>query len=277
MNFAQMQDYHQAKQSDFTISVMPVPTVEASRFGVLEVDSKWRIIGFEEKPEQPKEIPGQRGYSLVSMGNYIAELSNLSQWLSRDADRPGTSHDFGKDIIPAMLAAGERLYAYNYLDNEIPGQSEHYWRDVGTIGALHAANMDLVQKRPDFNIYNIEGWPIRTEQRNLPPAKFNEINGRSCTISNALTSGGCIVEASTIRNSVLGCDVRVYESSIEDSVLFSRVRVRHGCQLRRVMVDRGVEIPPGTSIGIDHNADRARGLTVDEESGIVVVSRGAQF
>jgi glucose-1-phosphate adenylyltransferase len=275
MHFGQMHAYHLAKQSAFTVCVMPVPVAEASRFGVLEVDSDWRIIGFEEKPDHPKEIPGRSGYSLVSMGNYFAELESLSEWLTRDATRPDTSHDFGKDIIPGMLAAGASLYAYNFLDNAIPGQSEHYWRDVGTIEALHAANLDLVRIKPELNLYNKE-WPIRSAQDNLPPAKFNQTASGDFRPTNSVVSGGCIIEDALLVHSVLGREVRVYGSSIEDSVLFTGVKVKHGCQLRRVIVDKGVRIPERTSIGFDHAADRARGLTVDE-SGIVVVPRGFRF
>ncbi len=276
MNYRQMYDYHRAKKSVFTVCVMPVPTVEASRFGVLEVDAEWRIVGFEEKPAQPKGIPGMPGFSLVSMGNYFAELAELSQWLIKDAERPDTSHDFGKDIIPGMLAAGVPLYAYNFLDNVIPGQTEHYWRDVGTILSLWEANMDLVRIRPELNLYNNEGWPIRSAQPNRAPAKFNMLNGRGCELDNALASGGCIVESSVLTSSVLGYDVRVSGSVIEESVLFSGVKIKMGCHLRRVIVDKGVEIPEGTTIGIDHEVDRDRGFTVDE-SGIVVVPRGFKF
>lgn len=275
MDFSQMYAYHQARQSVFTVCVMPVPTAEATRFGVLEIDSDWRIIGFEEKPAVPKEIPGQPGYSLVSMGNYFAELEHLSEWLERDTSRPDTSHDFGKDIIPGMLAAGEHLYAYNFLANDIPGQSEHYWRDVGTIAALHAANLDLVRIKPELNLYN-KDWPIRSAQDNLPPAKFNQTASGNFRPTNSVVSGGCIIEDSHLVHSVLGREVRVYGSVIEESVLFTGVKVKHGCRLRRVIVDKGVRIPPETIIGFDHEADRARGLTVDE-SGIVVVPRGFKF
>lgn len=276
MDFSQMYDYHRSKKSVFTVCVMPMLTVEASRFGVLEIDADWRIIGFEEKPTSPKEIPGMPGYSLVSMGNYFAELSELSQWLTRDAENPGTSHDFGKDIIPGMLVAGVPLYAYNFLTNVIPGQSEHYWRDVGTIQALHESNMDLVQIKPELNLYNQE-WPIRSARDNLPPAKFNETVNRGCRrIQNSVVSGGCIIENAYLRMAVLGREVRVDGSTVEESVLFTGVVVKDGCHLRRVIVDKGVRIPHNTMIGIDHEADRVRGLTVDD-SGIVVVPRGFMF
>ncbi len=275
MDFSQMYAYHQARQSVFTVCAMPVPTAEATRFGVLEIDSDWRIVGFEEKPAKPKEIPGRPGYSLASMGNYFAELAHLSEWLAQDASRPDTSHDFGKDIIPGMLAAGVSLCAYNFLDNEIPGQSEHYWRDVGTIEALHAANLDLVEIKPELNLYN-KAWPIRSAQDNLPPAKFNQTASGDFRPTNSVVSGGCIIEDSSLIRSVLGREVRVFASVIEESVLFTGVRIKHGCRLRRVIVDKEVRIPAGTSIGFDHEADRARGLTIDE-SGIVVVPRGFQF
>lgn len=279
MDFGQMYKYHRARQSVFTVCVVPIPMTEAHRFGIVQVDADWRIIGFEEKPkENPKEIPGRPGYCLASMGNYFAELKELSQWLVQDAVRPGTTHDFGKDIIPGMLAAGVPLYAYNFLDNTIPGQTEHYWRDVGTIQALWEANMDLVRIKPELNIYN-KHWRIRSanDNDNLPPAKFNDtVGGPGCGLKNSLVSGECIIEDSSLVSSVVGFGVRVYRSTVEESVLFSEVKVRDGCHLRRVIVDKGVHIPAGTTIGIDHEADRARGFTVDE-SGIVVVPRGSVF
>lgn len=279
MDFRQMYDYHRARQSVFTVCVVPVPIAEAYRFGIVQVDADWHIIGFEEKPkENPKEIPGRPGFCLASMGNYFAELKELSQWLIKDAERPDTTHDFGKDIIPSMLDARVSLYAYNFYDNVIDGQSEHYWRDVGTIQALWEANMDLVRIKPELNIYN-KHWRIRSanDNDNLPPAKFNDtIDGPGCRLKNSLVSGECIIEEASLVSSVVGFGVRVYRSVVEESVLFSEVKVRDGCFLRRVIVDRGVLIPPGTTIGIDHEVDRARGLTVDD-SGIVIVPRGFRF
>lgn len=277
MDFGQMYDYHKRKGSVFTVCVMPVPTAEASRFGIIEVDADWHIIGFDEKPKYPKEIPGRPGFSLASMGNYFAELNFLKLMLGQNAENPNTGHDFGKDIIPEMLTAGVPLYAYNYLDNNVPGQRENYWRDVGTVRALWEANMDLVCIKPELNIYNKE-WPIRSAsaQNNLPPAKFNETTKNGCRVRNSVVSGGAIIEDADLFMAVLGRNVRVYGSIIEESVLFSGVKVKEECILKRVIVDNGVRIPPRTHIGVNHDYDRARGLYVDD-SGIVIVPQGYEF
>lgn len=275
MDFRQMHDFHKVKESVFTVCVMPVPIAEASRFGIVEVDTDWRVIGFDEKPEYPKEIPGRSGFCLASMGNYFAELDFLKSVLGQNAENPNTGHDFGKDIIPEMLTAGMSLYAYNYLDNEVSGQKENYWRDVGTVQALWEANMDLVCIKPELNIYN-KKWPIRSAQNNLPPAKFNETTKYGCRIRNSVVSGGCIIEDADLFMAVLGRDVRVYGSTIEESVLFSGVKVKNDCVLKRVIVDSDVRIPPGTHIGVNHDNDSARGLYVDD-SGIVIVPQGYVF
>lgn len=277
-DFGQMYKFHNWTNATFTIGAMPVSSADASRFGIIEVDADWRVIGFEEKPKHPKEIPGRPGLSLVSMGNYFADLEELKLALEQDVKNPNTQHDFGKDIIPGMLAAGTRVYAYNYLDNDIPGQKEHYWRDVGTIHALWEANMDLTCIKPELNIYNMQ-WPIRSAftQNDLPPAKFNESAYFVSRVRSSLVSNGCIVEGASLFKVVLSRAVFVYEGSIiEESVLFTGVTVRSHCTLKRVIVDKGVEIPSGTQIGIDHAYDEARGLYVDD-SGIVIVPRGFIF
>jgi glucose-1-phosphate adenylyltransferase len=275
LDFSQMLAFHKAKQSVFTVCVMPVPTAEASRFGVLEVESDGRIISFEEKPKRPKEIPGRPGWSVISLGNYIAALDHLTRTLEANNQKPDSTHDFGQDIIPQLLHEGAPVYAYDFLTNVILGQSEHYWRDVGTVHAFWEANMDIVSITPELNVYN-DHWIIRSPYDNLPPAKFIDTEGLGCRVANTVVSGGCIVQDSTLTKAVLGRKVCVYGSDIEASILFSRVNVGYGCKLRRVIIDEGVSLPPATSIGYDLEADRARGLYVDE-SGIVVVTRSFHF
>lgn len=276
MDFSQMYSFHKEKNAVFTVCTLSLPTAEAAgRFGVIEVDEHSKVIGFEEKPDHPKEIPGKPGRSFVSLGDYFADLSYLKQVLEENTQDPDTSHDFGRDIIPKLVRAGAPVYAYDFCDNQIPGQSEHYWRDVGTVHALWEANMDLVSITPELNVYN-EAWPILTPYDNLPPAKFTETHEHGCLVRSSAVSGGCIIQDSNLYKAVCGRKVRIYNSSIEESVLFSEVRVGERCLLRRVIVDRGVDIPSGTSIGVNLDADHARGLYVDE-SGIVVVPRHFEF
>jgi glucose-1-phosphate adenylyltransferase len=276
MDFRQMFKAHQTKNSVFTVCAMPVPLDEAHRFGVIEVDTENRIVGFEEKPPVPKEIPGRPGWCFISMGNYIAGMDYLRSILHENAGNPDTSHDFGKDIIPMMVSRGEPIYAYDFRDNVVPNQRHHYWRDVGTIQSLWEANMDLVAMEPELNLYN-QDWVIRTPHDNLPMAKFNSLRptGGKCSERFAV-SGGSIIENAFLHKSVLGREVWVYDAEVHESVLFAGVHVENGVQLNRVIVDEGVSIPSGIKIGFDPDEDRDRGLYVDE-SGIVVVPKGFKF
>jgi glucose-1-phosphate adenylyltransferase len=274
MQLRQMYEFHKNNGSVFTVCAMSIPAQEAHRFGVIEVDADGRIIGFEEKPEHPKEAPGKPGMSYISLGNYFAELEYLSEILEEDNGSPETDHDFGKDIIPKMIDDGMPVFAYDFLDNHVPGQVEHYWRDVGTIQAFFDANMDLAAMKPELNLYN-DLWQFRTPEDNLPPAKINSLTMKNGTCSEHwIASGGCIIEDTFLRKAVLGRKVRVYGASIEESIIFSGVKVGHRSVLHRVIVDEDVIIPPGTTIGINHKADKARGLYIDKESGIVVVPKG---
>ena len=171
---SQMQSYHEELDADLTIATMPVSIAEATRFGVLEVDEKGRVLSFQEKPRNPRPIPGQPGMALVSMGNYFFRTSTLEQALIDDARDPDSEHDFGKNVIPQLLTQGATIYAYDFSTNHIPGDSVDalpYWKDVGTVDSFYEANMDLRSALPHFNLYN-RHWPIRSSQRNYPPAKF---------------------------------------------------------------------------------------------------------
>lgn len=192
IDLSQVYDYHKEHEAAFTVCAMSVPSHEAAgRFGVIEVDSNGRIVGFEEKPQYPKEIPGKPGWSYISLGNYFANLTVLSKYLEEDAMMTsGTEHDFGKNIIPRMVEAGELVFAYDYRDNKIPGQVEHYWRDVGTLWSFLEANMDLVQYEPLINLYN-KHWRIRTPADNLPGAKFVRPHPTLGSGDRHIVSGGC--------------------------------------------------------------------------------------
>lgn len=276
INLSQMYRYHQARESVFTVCAMSVPSGEASeRFGVIEVDENSRIIGFEEKPKFPKEIPGKPGWSYISLGNYFANFHRLSSYLGEDANDAESDHDFGKDIIPQMVSAREAVFAYDYRDNHITGQKEHYWRDVGTVSGYHEANMDLVQYEPQINLYN-EEWPIWTPADNLPGAKFVKPHHRLGSGERFIVSGGCIVEDAYLCETILGRNVRVYGSKVCQSVICAGVRIGSGCSLSRVIIDEGVHIPPKTKIGFDAEHDKARGFFVDD-SGIVIVPQGYVF
>lgn len=272
MDARQLDRFHREKGADFTISAMVIPAEQAHRFGIIEVDQGGRVTGFSEKPKNPKEIPGRPGYCLTSMGNYIADIPALMEALSEDARQEQSSHDFGKDVIPFMLRKGLRMYAYDFADNKVPGESRIYWRDVGTIFSYWAANMDLVSIEPDLNLYN-QLWPVKTYPDFMPPAKWVM---RQSLIDNALISGGCIVTQAEISNSILSQRVRVEKQSlVQESVVFAGVTIGEGAQIKRAIIDKNVVIPAHARVGFSVEEDMARGFTVMD--GITVVPKDYVF
>jgi len=274
MDVTQMINFHRMNRADITIAALEVPAEEAGRYGVFSVDEDSRVTAFTEKPSNPERIPG-RETCFASMGNYIFPTRKLIEVLQEGKKRHADL-DFGKHVIPMMLENEDRIYAYNFNDNVIPGmraEERGYWRDVGTIESYYEANMDLVNVSPQLNLYNYK-WPILTNQGNLPPAKtvFDDDNRRGVNIDSYVCAG-CITSGSTVRRSILGplCKVNSY-SLVEDSILFENVNVGRHVKMRKVIVDKNVVIPDGTEIGYDHQQDIANGYTVTE-SGIVVVPR----
>jgi glucose-1-phosphate adenylyltransferase len=272
MDIAQMYDFHKKKNAQFTISVLTVPVSGAAgNLGVVEVDNDFRVVGFEEKPEHPKEIPGKPGYCFVSMGNYLAEIIYLSEILKADAKKKDSSHDFGKDAIPFMLKRRGKVYAYDFSTNVIPGQEEIYWRDVGTIKAFWEANMDLRSVTPQLNLYD-RSWPLRTFPDYTPPAK-TILGGK---LDDSLVSGRCIISGGTVKDSVLSQNVLVKQDAIiTDSVIFSDVVIEEGARIRNAIVDKEVTVPPGMHIGFSKEEDLEKGLSVVD--GITIVSKNFSF
>ncbi|MCI0483231.1 MAG: glucose-1-phosphate adenylyltransferase [candidate division NC10 bacterium] len=276
MNIHQMIEHHREKDAEATVSVTPVKLEGASNFGVLEVDSGWRIVGFEEKPARPKAIPEEPGYALVSMGNYLFNTEALVKALYYDAQKSASTHDFGRDILPALVKEGRKVYAYDFRRNRIPtplkGEELSYWRDVGTLDAYYEASMDLRAVDPSFNLYN-RSWPIRTVSYAAPPAKFVfDEAGRQGMALNSIVADGTIISGSLVRGSVISPNVRIHSFClIEDSVIMNRVEIGRGCRIRRAIIDKNVYVPPGTEIG--YNLDKDRERYVVTESGIVVIPR----
>jgi glucose-1-phosphate adenylyltransferase len=267
-----LDDFHKEKCADFTISALAVKKEDAHRFGIIEVDEHGRVIGFEEKPENPKEMPGRPGYCLTSMGNYIANTPMLVEVVSEDAAQETSSHDFGKDVIPFMMKKGLRMFAYDFTSNIVPGEDHIYWRDVGTIKSYWEANMDLVSIEPELNLYN-HLWPVKTSSDFTPPAKLVM---KQSLIDSAIISGGCIVTQAEIGNSVLSQNVRVEKSAmIRESVIFAGVIVREGAQIQKTIIDKNVVVPPNTRIGFSREEDEARGFKVSD--GITVVPKNYVF
>jgi glucose-1-phosphate adenylyltransferase len=270
---------HEEGAHDLTIAAIPVPIADASRFGVLEVAADGRIVGFEEKPKAPREMPAAPGFALASMGNYVFKANVLIDALEHDALQD-TSHDFGKTIIPSLLAGGARLYAYDFSKNRVPGDEDlaPYWRDVGTVDSYWDASMDLISVTPPLNLYNAK-WAIKSYTPQLPPAKFVFADAASQRIGLATDStvaSGCIISGGTIHRSILFPRVRVNSfSHIEECVLMDGVDVGRHARLRRVIADKGVKIPPKIEIGFDEEEDRRRFHV--SEGGVVVLPKGAEI
>jgi glucose-1-phosphate adenylyltransferase len=272
MNYALMLADHVAQGRECTVGCIEVSREEASAFGVMAVDEKRRITAFVEKPADPPEMPGKPGRSLASMGIYIFNARYLYQQLERDMNDPDSTHDFGKDIIPAAVANG--CAVAHPFELSCVGQRqgfEPYWRDVGTIDAYWDANIDLTATDPLLNLYDTR-WPIWTYQPQLPPAKFvHNADDRRGMAIESLVSGGCIVSGSVFR-SVLFSNVRVHSyAKTEWAVLLPGVQVGRGARLNRVVVDRGCQIPDGMVIGEDPVLDAERFFRT--ESGITLVTR----
>jgi glucose-1-phosphate adenylyltransferase len=279
MDIRQMLAFHVHREAELTVAAIPVPLRDAREFGIVEADAEGRMVGFQEKPEQPKEMPGRPGWALASMGNYIFDPEVLRDALSRDAQQE-SQHDFGRNILP-MLYPSSRVYVYDFHDNVVPGTEEAergYWRDVGTIEAYWAANMDLVSITPILNLYN-QRWPIRTALKSRPPAKFvfaDTHGDRMGIATDSLVSPGCIISGGRIDRSILFPDVRINSFSfVEESLLFDGIGVGRYCRIRRAIIDKDVEIPARTEIGHDLEKDRKQ-FHVSKE-GIVVVPKGYRF
>ncbi len=273
MDVSQMLEFHKQKKAVLTVAAIRVPLKEASAFGVIEVDTEGRMIGFSEKPAHPKPIPGDPEHALASMGNYIFEAQTLMHELSADGENDESSHDFGRDIIPSLYPR-EPVYVYDFSANNIEGEKGFYWRDVGTIDAYWQSHMDLVSDNPPFSLYN-RNWPLHTYYPPLPPATFIDTDAHATNVSHSLISAGCYVQGSKINRSVLGFRCNVANGSeVSESVFLGDVKIGEGCVIRRAIIDKHVEIAPGTVIGENIAHDRER-FTVSE-SGIVVIPKGAR-
>ena len=260
MDYRNLLDEHVARNAQMTIACIDVPIAEASGLGVMSVDTQRRIVGFQEKPASPAPIPERPDRALASMGVYAFEAGFLYDALLRDAEAAQSSHDFGKDLIPALLAGGARIYAHDFADSCVNmHEGVPYWRDVGTIDAYWEANIQLTDVVPDLNLYD-EHWPIWTHQEQLPPAKFvfDDEDRRGMAI-DSLVSGGCIISGARVRRSLLFSNVRVHDrASIEESVVLPDVEIGAGTILRRTVVDKYCRIPPGLRAGLDPDEDRRR-------------------
>lgn len=268
MDYGTMIAEHVESGADMTVGCITVDSETAKGFGVMAVDETNRVIDFAEKPDQPKSIPGREGVALASMGIYVFNRKFLFEQLIKDADTPESSHDFGKDIIPRVINK-YRVQAYPFTDTTSGKQA--YWRDVGTIDSFWASNIELIGVTPPLNLYD-RSWPIWTYQEQLPPAKFvfDDDERRGMAV-DSMVSGGCVISGAKVKDSLLFSNVRVNSySEVDHTVVLPDVNIGRNCRIIRAVIDRGCDIPEGTVIGEDPEADAERFYV--SEQGIVLVT-----
>ncbi|MGA2589600.1 MAG: glucose-1-phosphate adenylyltransferase [Bryobacteraceae bacterium] len=272
MNITAMIEYHEQKAAAVTVAAIPVEKKFASEFGVIETSPDGHVIAFHEKNPDAPTIPGDPDRVYASMGNYIFSTRTLLRELYEDASNEGSTHDFGRDILP-KLAGHAEMFAYDFQSNRIPGEAADgaaYWRDVGTIEAYYDANMDLRTVKPALNLYNRK-WPLRTASYPEPPAKFtfDDQNRRGEAI-DSIVSGGCILSGGAVKNSVLFRGVRVHAgAAVEDCLILDNCDIGRRARVRRAILDKNVRVPADACIGYDLEQDRRYHHVT--ESGLVVV------
>jgi glucose-1-phosphate adenylyltransferase len=260
MDYEPMLVQHVEQKADVTIGCITVPVGDASAFGIMHVDDGDRVLSFVEKPQNPPTMVGNAEMALASMGIYVFDTAFLVDELRRDAADPNSSHDFGNDIIPYLVRNGKAVaHQFDRSCVRSNNRATCYWRDVGTLDAYWAANMDLTDILPQLDLYD-RNWPIWTFSEITPPAKFvHDQQGRRGHAVSSLVSGGCVVSGATVRHSLLFTRVHLRSySQVENAVILPDVDVGRGAQLDRVIVDRGVRIPAGLVVGKDPEADAAR-------------------
>lgn len=268
MDYGPMIAHHVECGADMTVGCIEVPLEQAKAFGVMAVDGTGRVKAFAEKPEHPEPLPGKTDTALASMGIYVFNTAFLYEQLIKDADTSSSSHDFGKDIIPAVIKK-YRVFAYPFRDAQ--KETNAYWRDVGTVDSFWESNIELAGVTPELNLYD-NNWPIWTYQEQLPPAKFIfDDEGRRGMAVDSMVSGGCVISGALVRRSVLFSSVRVSSfSSVEESVVLPNVKIGRNCRITRAILDKGCVIPEGTVIGEDREQDAERFYI--SENGIVLVT-----
>lgn len=269
MDISQMVRFHLERGADATVAALPVPIEQGSKFGIIETDRQNRITGFVEKPARPKPMPNDPTRAFSSMGNYLFNADMLIRVLEEDARRD-SDHDFGRTILPELVQKA-KVYAYNFLDNQVPGvrayEEPGYWRDVGTIESFWESNMDLLGSHPRFDLNN-PLWPIHAAGLDLPCVQIEQ-----STVDDVLLGEGCHLQGAKVKHSVFGRGVIVEEGAvIEDSVIMDYTIVRRGARIQRAIIDRFNTIEAGQAIGLDPTRDQT--LHYVDPSGIVVVPRG---
>jgi glucose-1-phosphate adenylyltransferase len=269
MDYGTMIAHHVESGADMTVGCIEVPVERAKELGVMGVDDDDRVRSFVEKPDDPPTVPGREGIALGSMGIYVFNRDFLFEQLIRDSDSPGSSHDFGKDVIPHVIDR-YRVFAFRFRDPKSGDQA--YWRDVGTVDAFWEANLELIGVTPPLSLYD-DHWPIWTYQEQQPPAKFVfDSDERRGMAVDSMVSGGCIISGATVRHSLLFSSVRVNSFSyVHDSVILPDVEIGRNCRVERAVLDRACRIDEGMTIGVDREADEGAGFHISE-GGVTLVT-----
>lgn len=276
MDYSRVNEYHNIKRADATVCCVRMPKEMSPHFGVIEVNKEGRICGFQEKPQDPKTIPGDPKHIFASMGIYLFNCDTLVDQLIRDAAKKTSDHDFGKNIIPQMILEDKKVFAYNFADKD---GKPRYWRDIGTRDSYYQANMDLLEQQPKFDLFR-KAWPVRTFHEQYPPIKIlSSGEGRKAKagiVTNSLVSGGCIIRGAEIQKSVLSPNIRVEnDAKVTGSILMSGVVVSRGAKIKNAIIDKDVVIPKGAQIGYNLGLDKKRFAVTT--SGIVIVPKKTLF
>jgi glucose-1-phosphate adenylyltransferase len=273
MDYAKMLEYHVAKDAQLTIAAVPLNRPEAREMGVMGVDADFRICEFVEKPQDPPPMPGHPDQALVSMGIYVFTTTKLVRELIRDSKDPNSRHDFGRNIIPSLVANNEPVFAYPFRDEN--AGTAAYWRDIGTLDSYYSTNLDLVRPSPSVDLYD-RHWPVRTYTPQTPPARIVDSTieqGREGIVVDSLVSAGSIISGARVVRSVLSPEVQVHTGAeVTDSILMEAVDIGRHATVRNAIVSPGVRVPPDARIGVNADEDRARFIVTD--GGVTVVPEG---
>lgn len=268
MNYQHMIKYHREKKADVTVACIPMPKESSPQFGVIEVDRNDHVCGFQEKPSQPKTIPGDPGMVLASMGIYLFERDVLINELQLDAKQEDSGHDFGKNVIPQMLRSGKKVYVYKFVDEN---NRPKYWRDIGTRDAYYQANMDLLTRDSQINLHD-RSWPVRTYHEQYPPIRMITTKTGPGTVVDSMVAGGCVIEGGYVEKTILSSNVKIGDNArVKNSVIMESVTVGEGAQIQNAIIDKEVVIPPHSRIGYDPQLDARRFVLTT--SGIVIVPK----
>lgn len=268
MDYRKIIEYHIARGADMTVACIGMPKEDSVHFGVVEVDAQNMVTGFQEKPQIPRTIPHDPDSIFGSMGIYLFNADVLRKELKIDADKISSDHDFGKNIIPQMVAKKLQVFAYDFAKENPVGS---YWRDIGTRDAYYQANMDLLGNKPPFGVYD-KNWPLRTHHHHYPPVRAYTTGEKPGVVVDSLIASGCVIESGEVIHSVVSNNVMIKDGvSVRNSVIMDGVTIGQGAQIQNAIIDKDVNIPEGTKIGFDPDEDRQRfDLTT---SGIVIVAK----